>query len=85
MGVAPEAMNKCLHLVIGSRHFYLFILGIFYFFRVAPEHLGKNLYLIKGSRDNLALSINFWKLAVEFFCYFDDVIVDDSHDLYFGN
>jgi hypothetical protein len=50
MGVAPEAMNKCLHLVIGSHHFYLVVLEIFYFSKVAPERLGKNLYLIKGSK-----------------------------------
>ena len=50
MGVAPEAMNKFLDLVIGSRHFYIVILEIFYFSKVAPEHLGKNLCLIKGSR-----------------------------------
>lgn len=42
MGVAPEAMNKCLHLVIGSRYIYLAIFEVLYFSKVAPERLGKN-------------------------------------------
>jgi hypothetical protein len=50
MGVAPEATAKDLCLVVGSHNFYIVILEILLFSKVAPEHLGKNLYLVKGSR-----------------------------------
>ena len=49
-GSSPRGYEKCLHLIIGSRHFYIVILEVFYFSKVAPERLGKNLYLIKGSK-----------------------------------
>jgi hypothetical protein len=79
MGVAPEAMNKYLYLVIGSRHFYLVLLDLFLFSKVAPEHLIKNLYLMKGSA--LFFRVAFYE-AVEsnFFFFQGDVVADDSHD-----
>ena len=79
MGVAPEAMNKYLYLIIGSRHFYFAVLDLFLFSEVAPEHLIKNLYWIRGSV--LFFHVAFYEtVESNFFLCQGDVIADDSHD-----